>query len=152
MVKDWKVTFPLSPPRGCYSARTQSDSINLPVPKQPSWCSPAHTTKNKKEERKKKSVKLKTLMASIHPNNKDILQILLAITYFTSCIKKKKEKKRNTNIRLISPPLVFLKCIGKHVYVHCGSVVSFFLFFSGWHLSSSDRVALFFFFFFVSMR
>lgn len=87
-------------------------------------------------------VKLKkTLMASIHPNNKDILQILLAITYFTSCIKKKE-----TNIRLIPPRRFSLNVLASMfvLYVHCGLVVSFFLF-SGWHLSSSDKVALFVF-------
>lgn len=126
---------------GCYSAMTFNWFGHQPaVSKQPSWCTSADMTKKGGEKIKiKKSVKLKTLTASIHPNNKDILQILLAITYFTSCIKKKKHK-----YKIDFPSLVFLKCIGKQVNVHSGLVVSIFLFFSGWHLSSSDKVAVFF--------
>lgn len=129
--------------------------INLPFPKTAKLCAHQQTIKKKKEnfpkgkKKRRKICKTITLTASIQPNNKDILQILLAITYFTSCDKKKskiKDKKHKCKIDLLS--LVFLKWIGKHVNVHSGLVFLFLIppfVFSGWHLSSSDIVAVFFF-------
>lgn len=86
--------------------------------------------KNKKCKRKVKS-KTQTLTASIHPNNKDILQILLAITYFTSCNKKSKIKDKKHKYKIDFPSLIFLICIGKQDNVHSGLVVLWVFFFLG---------------------
>lgn len=76
-------------------------------------CTPADNTKKaggsfqkekRKKERKKKVCKTQTLTASIQPNNKDILQILLAITYFTSCNKKSKIKDEKHKYKIDIPP------------------------------------------------
>lgn len=93
---------------------------------------PADDTKKTGEDSKggkkkeKKVCKTQTLTASIQPNNKDILQILLAITYFTSCNKKSKIKDKKHKYKIDIPSLIFLKCIGKQVNVHSGLVVFFF--------------------------
>lgn len=59
-----------------------------------------------------------------------------------------KKKKRKHKHKIDSPSPVFLKCIGKHVCLICPLWFGCFIlpFFSGWHLSSSDKVALSFFF------
>ena len=62
----------------------------------------------------KKICKTQTLTASIQPNNKDILQILLAIIiianriYFTSCNKKSKIKDKKHKHKIDFPSLVSL--------------------------------------------
>lgn len=55
---------------------------------------------------------------------RDILQILLAITYVTSCNKKNKIKVKTGNkYKIDFPSPVSLKCIGKQGNVHSGLVV-----------------------------
>lgn len=73
--------------------------MNLHFPNSQVVCTPEDITKKRKEKGKiqkegKQICKTQTLTASIQPNNKDILQILLAITYFTSCNEKSKIKDK----------------------------------------------------------